>query len=163
MMAVMIATILLAAMMTVSSAAAQQPASPWDRPDGAFFALSVADAEASALWYQKHLGFHVISRGEAPNGIAKGVLLEGRGSLLEIVQHSKARPLAAVLPQAAGAHEVHGIFKIGFHVRDLDAAYREMKTTGATIAYDLAFAREMGLRSFTVRDNEGNMVQFFGK
>jgi catechol 2,3-dioxygenase-like lactoylglutathione lyase family enzyme len=129
---------------------------------GAFFALSVPDADASAAWYQKHLGFQVISKGEAPDKVARGILLEGNGSLLEIVQHSKAKPLKSLLPHAEGAHQVHGIFKVGLHVRDVDAAYQAAKASGADVAYKLGMAHEMGLRSFTLRDNDGNLVQFFG-
>ena len=86
--------ILLAAIcITGSSPAVQTPVSPWSEPQGAFFALSVPDADASAAWYQRHLGFQVITKGEAPDKVARGILLDGHGSLLEIVQHSKAKPL----------------------------------------------------------------------
>src|SRR5437867_1033521 len=66
--------ILLAAIwMTGSSLAVQTPVSPWAEPQGAFFALTVPDADASAAWYQRHLGFQVITKGEAPNKVARGV------------------------------------------------------------------------------------------
>ena len=91
---VLLAGICLAA----SSFAVPTRLSPWAEPHGAFFALSVPDAEASAAWYQKHLGFQVISKGEAPNKIARGILLQGNGSLLEIVQPSKAKPLKTFCP-----------------------------------------------------------------
>ena len=137
-------------------------ASVWAEPEGAFFALSVPDADASTAWYQKYLAFQVISKGEAPDKTARGILLEGHGSLLEIVQHSKAKPLGTILPQGE-AYQIHGIFKIGFHVRNIDAAYKTMIGNGAEVAYKLGKAREMGLRSFTVHDHDGNLVQFFGK
>ena len=155
--------ILLAAIcITGSSPAVQTPVSPWSEPQGAFFALSVPDADASAAWYQRHLGFQVITKGEAPDKVARGILLDGHGSLLEIVQHSKAKPLTTVLPHGE-AYQIHGIFKIGFHVRDIDVAYQAMTVSGAEVVYKLALAREMGLRSFTIRDHDGNLVQFFGK
>jgi catechol 2,3-dioxygenase-like lactoylglutathione lyase family enzyme len=155
--------ILLAAVwMTGASLAPQTPVSPWAEPHGAFFALSVPDADATAAWYQKQLGFRVISEGEAPDAIARGILLEGHGSLLEIVQHSKAKPLKTVLPHGE-AHQIHGIFKIGFHVRDIDSAYKTMTASGAEVIYKLAVAHEMGLRSFTIHDHDGNLLQFFGK
>jgi catechol 2,3-dioxygenase-like lactoylglutathione lyase family enzyme len=156
--------LLVAVWMTVSSGAVQTPASPWAEPYGAFFALSVPDAEASAAWYQKHLGFQIISKGEAPNKVARGILLQGNGSLIEIVQHSKAQPLKVLLPHAEGAHEVHGIFKSGLHVRDIDSAYRAVRKSGAEIAYNLdGTSPQTGMRSFTLRDNNGNLVQFLGK
>lgn len=156
--------ILLAAIwMTGSSLAVQTPVSRWAEPQGAFFALSVPDADASAAWYQRHLGFQVITKGEASDKVARGILLEGHGSLLEIVQHAKAKPLKALLPAAEGAHEIHGIFKVGLHLRDIDSAYQAAKDSGAEVAYKLAVAPQMGMRSFTLRDNDGNLVQFLGK
>jgi catechol 2,3-dioxygenase-like lactoylglutathione lyase family enzyme len=156
--------LLVAAWLTVSTPAIETPASPWAEPHGAFFALSVPDADASAAWYQKHLGFQLISKGEAPDKVARGILLQGNGSLLEIVQHSKARPLKSLLPHAEGAHEVHGIFKVGLHVRDVDAAYQAVRNSGAEIAYELGgTSPQTGMRSFTLRDNDGNLVQFLGK
>ena len=156
--------ILLAAIcITGSSPAVQTPVSPWSEPQGAFFALSVPDADASAAWYQGHLGFQVITKGEAPDKVARGILLEGHGSLLEIVQHSKARPLKSLLPHAGGAHEVHGIFKVGLHVRDVDAAYQAARNSGAEIDYNLGgTSPQTGMRSFTLRDNDGNLVHPIG-
>src|SRR4051812_22555591 len=58
------------------TAASAPPAPP--RIVGAFFALSVADLEATSAWYRDKLGFRVASRGEAPNKIAKFALLEKR-------------------------------------------------------------------------------------
>ena len=138
------------------------PASAWAEPEGAFFALSVPDANASAAWYEKHLKFRVVSKGEAPGKIARGILLEGHGSLLEIVQHSKARPLSTVLPHGE-AYQIHGIFKVGFHIRDIDSAYKTVTAGGAEVVYQLGQAHDMGLRSFTVHDHDGNLVQFFGR
>lgn len=141
----------------------QDQQSPWGHPEGAFFALSVPDAEASAAWYHKHLGFRVIGKGEAPDKVARGILLEGHGSLLEIVQHSKAKSLKTLLPQNSGAHEIYGIFKVGLHVNDIDSAYRIVKANETELVYQLAFSQQMGMRWFTIRDNNGNLLQFYGK
>lgn len=48
-------------------------------------------------------------------------------------------------------------------VADLDGVYRELKKRDAPIAYDLMQAKDMPMRSFSVRDGEGNLIQFFGK
>jgi len=75
-------------------------------PAGAFFALSVADASATARWYRDELGFTIVHEGEAPNRIAKGVLLQHGDCILEIVQHSEAKP-----PATKDAFKTHGIFR----------------------------------------------------
>lgn len=133
------------------------------RSSGAFFALSVNDVETVSRWYQEKLGFRVLSQGEAPNKIAKGVILEGDGTIIELIQHREAKPFSAVAPEAKGAYQVHGIFKIGMVVEDIDVVYREIKKRGVPIAYDLVRTKDVPMRSFSIRDVEGNMIQFFGK
>lgn len=130
---------------------------------GTFIALSVADVAATSRWYHEKLGFRILKQGEAPNKIAKFAVLESEGNILEIVQHTQARPLSEVAPAVKKSHEIHGIFKVGFHVRNLDAVYKALKERGATIAYDIIQAKDIDLRSFIIRDNAGNLVQFFGK
>jgi hypothetical protein len=130
---------------------------------GSFFALSVADVASQSLWYQEKLGFHVLSQGEAPNKIAKFALLEGNGTIVELIQHSKAKPRAVAAPTVGSAHEIHGIFKVGMVVADIDAVYKGLKLRGVPIAYDLMPTKDVPLRSFSVRDGEGNLLQFFGK
>jgi hypothetical protein len=48
-------------------------------------------------------------------------------------------------------------------VSDLDSLYRELTQRDVPIAYDMRKARDFPMRSFSVRDGEGNLVQFFGK
>ena len=142
------------------TAASAPPAPP--RIVGAFFALSVADLEATSAWYRDKVGFRVASRGEAPNKIAKFALLEKEGSIIELVQHREARPRSAAAPGVKDAHLIHGIFKVGFHVTDLDAVYRRVKEQGIPIAHDLMPGKDIDLRSFIIRDREDNLIQFFG-
>lgn len=133
------------------------------QPTGVFFALSVADVNTSSRWYQEKLGLRVISQGEAPNRIAKFALLEGDGTIIELIQHREAKPRAVVAPEAKGAYQVHGIFKVGMVVKDIDGVYREIRKRGVPIAYDLMPTKDVPMRSFSIRDAEGNMIQFFGK
>lgn len=79
-----------------------------------------------------------------------------------MVQHHDARPLAKAAPGIKEAHRIHGIFKVGFHVADLNAVHRQVKAAGIPIAYDLMPAKDVDLRSFSIRDPEGNLIQFFG-
>ena len=149
----------------VAAARSQTAAPPTPAPPrtvGAFFALSVADVAATSAWYRDKLGFRIASQGEAPNKIAKFALLEKEGSIIELVQHREARPRSAAAPGVKDAHLIHGIFKVGFHVADLDAVYHRVKEQGIPIAYDLMPAKDLDLRSFTIRDREDNLIQFFG-
>ena len=143
----------------VVALAALGPQSVPGPAQGAFFALSVADVEAASRWYSEKLDFRVLSSGEAPNKIARFAILEGDGTLIELIQHRDAAPR----PAAADAFKTHGIFKIGFVVADLDGVYRQLKARSVAVAYDLMPAKDVPLRSFSVRDVEGNLVQFFGR
>lgn len=138
---------------------------PPDRPlagvDGTFIALSVPDSAAAAAWYREKLGYEVIAQGEAPNKIARFALLRHGANVLELIEHAEARPLAAA--GAKAAHQLHGIFKAGFTVADLDAMYAYVRARHVEIAYDLTRAKDVPMRTFTIRDNSGNLIQFFGK
>jgi catechol 2,3-dioxygenase-like lactoylglutathione lyase family enzyme len=131
--------------------------------DGAFFALSVANVDEVSRWYQENLGLRVISKGEAPNKIARFAILEGNGVLIEIIQHSKAQTRKSAAPTVTDAVQIHGIFKLGLLVGDIDAVYTGLKKRQVAVAYDLMRAKDVPMRSFAVRDPEGNLVQFFGK
>jgi catechol-2,3-dioxygenase len=129
---------------------------------GVFFALSVSDIDALSKWYQDKLGFKVIASGEAPNKIAKFAILQTDGAIIEMIQHSHAKPMSIAAPSVKSAHQIHGIFKIGMLVEDIDATYRMLKEKQVAIAYELMRAKDVPMRSFTIRDGEGNLVQFFG-
>jgi catechol 2,3-dioxygenase-like lactoylglutathione lyase family enzyme len=144
-------------------AAATRDAGTAPRRRGSFFAISVADVAAMSSWYQDKLTMRVVTAGEAPNKIAKFAILEGNGVLLELIQHAKADDRKVLAPAATEAHLIHGIFKAGMIVDDLDGLYASLKQRGAIIAYDLMPAKDVPMRSFIVRDPEGNLVQFFGE
>jgi catechol 2,3-dioxygenase-like lactoylglutathione lyase family enzyme len=129
---------------------------------GAFFAISVADVATMSRWYQDKLGLRVLSSGEAPNQIAKFAILDGNGLLIELIQHTKASDRGAVAPSATDAYMIHGFFKAGMVVDHLDAIYAALKRQGVPIAHDLMPAKDVPMRSFAVRDPEGNLLQFFG-
>ncbi len=133
------------------------------KPAGIFFALSVADVDTLSKWYQDKLGFQVLTSGEAPNKIAKFAILQSDGAIIEMIQHRDAKPMSVAAPSVKGAHQIHGIFKIGMLVEDIDGLYRCLKEKQVAVAYELMPAKDVPLRSFSVRDGEGNLVQFFGK
>jgi catechol 2,3-dioxygenase-like lactoylglutathione lyase family enzyme len=133
------------------------------QPVGAFFALSVADVDRTAAWYRDELGLSIVTQGEALQGSVRFALLQGQGTVIELLQRRDARPLKETAPGTTGAYQVHGFFKAGLNVRDIDALYARMQSRNVPIAYVLERAKDLPLRSFSVRDPEGNMIQFFGR
>jgi catechol 2,3-dioxygenase-like lactoylglutathione lyase family enzyme len=132
-------------------------------PVAPFIALSVASLDRMLPWYRDTLGFRVHSTGTAPTGNIRFALLRHGDALIELLQLPNARPRTEAAPGTAGPHEIHGFFKSGVVVTDIDAAYRRARERGLTIAYELGQPPNGPYRSFGVRDPEGNLLQFFGR
>jgi catechol 2,3-dioxygenase-like lactoylglutathione lyase family enzyme len=129
---------------------------------GAFFALSVADLYASAAWYSEKLGLKTIMR-EPKQGKAGVVVLEGGGLIVELIQHDDAAPLSKAAPSVKESFLVHGVFKAGVVVTDFDRTLRILKERNVPIAYGPFPAREGRRANAIIRDNSGNLIQFFGQ
>ena len=157
--------VLMAALVVVAGIAtgADQPAvtEPVPLAKGAFFALSVADIQASGAWYREKLGLKVTlhpPRGE----FGEVMVLEGGGLMVELIQHDKALPLAKLTPPVSDPFNLHGFFKAGVMVDDFDAAVATMKERGVTIAHGPYAAKEGRRANFIIQDNAGNLIHFFG-
>jgi catechol 2,3-dioxygenase-like lactoylglutathione lyase family enzyme len=123
---------------------------------GAFFALSVADRKASAQWYAQKLGLKVTM--ETPKtGGAAATVLEGGGLIVELVERDDARSSGA-----KDSMQLHGIAKAGVIVRDFDRTVAVLKQRGVEIAFGPFPARPGQRANVIVKDNAGNLIQFFG-
>jgi len=128
---------------------------------GAFFGLSVADAEASAKWYSEKLGLKVVLRPPKFDG-ATAVILEGNGLIVELLQRDDAMPLSKAAPSVAQNYRIHGFFKAGIIVDDFDATVARLKERGVAIAMGPYPKTAEQRANVIVRDNSGNLIQFFG-
>jgi len=138
------------------------PARPAFTAAGAFFALSVADLDVSARWYEEKLGLTRTMTAPRREGAAV-VVLEGGGLVVELVQLDSARALQRIAPSARGPQDVHGFFKAGVIVDDFDRALAELRARGVEIAYG-PFPPRAGQRAnVIVRDGAGNLLQLFGR
>ena len=143
-------------------AADAQTVEPPFTATGAFIALSVADAAASAKWYREKLGLRVVL--EPPKtGEATAVILEGGGLLVELIQHDRAKPLGTVAPGVRENFTVHGYFKAGIIVEDFDRTMAALRARGIEIAFG-PYPKSATMRAnVIIRDNAGNLIQFFGR
>ncbi|MGE0640125.1 MAG: VOC family protein [Thermoanaerobaculia bacterium] len=135
-------------------AGANDPAAP-----PLFFALSVPDLEASIRWYTEKLDLEATRL--PANASARVALLQGEGLLVELVEHSAAFDLAARVPEATGRYLVHGPFKVGFFVHDLDAAVARLRSRGAMFQGSVFTDDVLRAKSILVLDNDGNVLQLF--
>jgi catechol 2,3-dioxygenase-like lactoylglutathione lyase family enzyme len=126
-----------------------------DAAQGAFFAMSVADLEASSRWYSDKLGLEVVMSTSA-NGVAVKVL-QGAGMIVELVQHNGA---VATSCAATNPALCLGAFKVGVIVKDLGKTLEKLKSRGVAIAFGPFPAHGHQQANAIIRDNAGNLIQF---
>ena len=129
---------------------------------GSFFALSVANLDASVRWYTDKLGLKVVMRPPKQNSSAVAVL-EGGGLIVELIQEDNAVSLAQALGGAKPSHMVHGISKVGVIVDDFDATLATLRARGVEVFLGPFPARNGQRANVLVKDNAGNLIQVFGK
>ena len=60
------------------------------------------------------------------------------------------------------SHQLIGIFKLGFIVENIDAAFVHMEQSGADVFFPPVTASD-GRTTFGIKDPEGNIIQFFSQ
>ena len=129
---------------------------------GAFFALSVADIEASTRWYSEKLGLKVVMQAPKRDHAAVTVL-EGGGLIVELIQQDDAVALGKAAPAIKGNMFVHGIFKAGVIVDDFDKTLAMLRARGVEIVIGPFPAKANQRANVIIKDNAGNLIQLFGK
>ena len=128
---------------------------------GAFFALSVSDIDASRKWYSEKLGLKVILH---PPRFETGevMVLGGGGLMVELIQSNEARALNKLTPPVDDPFKLHGYFKAGVVVDDLDATVAILRERGVTIVHGPYHAKDGIPAYLIISDNAGNLIQFLG-
>jgi catechol 2,3-dioxygenase-like lactoylglutathione lyase family enzyme len=153
---------LIAMPLTAAAQTGSTPTAPPFTARGAFFALSVADIRASTRWYAEKFGLKPIMEEPAREGSPGSVaVLEGNGLIVELVQHRDGKALTVAAPGVTGPYMIHGPFKAGVIVDDFDGTVAALKARGVEIAHGPFPARGNIRANIIVRDNAGNLIQFF--
>jgi len=118
--------------------------------------LSVPNAEESAAWYKKMLGFEVIARMN-DDGINKMkiVHISHGDAYIELFEVEGAKPLPDYRRDPSMDLRVNGLAHFAFTVPDVLAAFKELQEKGAEIAMAPQEGRLFGF----VRDNAGNCFE----
>jgi catechol 2,3-dioxygenase-like lactoylglutathione lyase family enzyme len=119
-------------------------------------AISVPNAEESAAWYQKMLGFEVITRINQGGGMTVVHIRRGN-CYIELFQIEGAKPLPEYRRDPSSDLRVHGTVHFAFQVSDVAAAIKELQAKGAEIA--MATVDTPGVAFAFVRDNSGNCFE----
>ena len=118
--------------------------------------ISVPNAEESAGWYQKMLGFEVVTR--MNQGDAMSVVHIRRGNCyIELFQVAGARPLPEYRRDPSEDLRVHGTVHFAMQVSNLNAAIKELRAKGAEIAMEPVDTP--GVAFAFIRDNSGNCFE----
>lgn len=146
----------LAVLLLFASRVVAQSGGPAFTAQGAFVAIVVTDLDASLRWYESNLGLHLLKRGKSPRVAAETAVLDGHNLFVELIHHE-----GKALPRIDNEAPLPRLIKAGVIVpqKDFDAvaAYLQKHGIEAGVFED----KEMGVRTFLVKDNDGNLIQFF--
>ena len=120
--------------------------------------LSVPNAEESAAWYKKMLGFEVVARMNESGANKMKVVHISRGdAYIELFEVEGAKPLPEYRRDPSVDFTVHGLKHFAFTVTDAMAAFKELRAKGAEIAMEPLDLP--GIVFGFVRDNAGNCFE----
>ena len=118
--------------------------------------MVVANLDASVDWYRSNLGLHEIKRGKSPLGTAETVVLGGHNLFVELIHHDGNQ-----LPRVDNEASVPRLLTAGLIVghNDFDAVAANLRKNGVEVG--IFEDKDMRVRSFLFKDNEGNLIQLF--
>jgi methylmalonyl-CoA/ethylmalonyl-CoA epimerase len=99
--------------------------------------ISVPNAEESAAWYHKMLGFEIVTKINQGSGMTVVHIKRGN-CYIELFQVAGAKTLPEYRRDPSADLKVHGLVHFAFQVADVPAAIKELKSKGAEIAMDAA-------------------------
>jgi len=134
------------------------PAAPIPLESQFNFGISAEDAEKTAQWYEGSLGLTRVKTGTFPGG--KFIILGSPRVSVEIIQQDSAVDARKQL-NIDHDYLLHGFFKIGLYVKDLDATIARLKRTNVRIHLERGTDEQLRLRFAIIHDNEGNTIQLF--
>ena len=120
--------------------------------------ISVPNAEESAAWYKKMLGFEEVMRMNENAANKMKVIHISRGdAYIELFEVEGAKPLPEYRRDPSTDFTVHGLKHFAFQVTDAMAIFKELREKGADIVME---PRDTpGIVFGFVRDNAGNCFE----
>jgi catechol 2,3-dioxygenase-like lactoylglutathione lyase family enzyme len=122
-------------------------------------ALSVANLERAARWYEQMLGFRTVASHPALRYDVQAVVLQKDGFMFELYERQGSRRSSPRPADHANDLLEQGYRHIAFELENLNAAVETLRARGAFIAADPALSEEDGRLSAFVADDSGNLIQ----
>jgi catechol 2,3-dioxygenase-like lactoylglutathione lyase family enzyme len=158
-----VVSVFIFASASVAQDAASRSQPPSFEGQGAFVALVVTDLDASLRWYQLNLGLRLLRRSRSPRVAAETVVLQGHNFFVELIHFDQ--PRTAKSTESDNQRFPPGLFKAGAIVgaRDFESLAKYLQDQKVDFIGGIFEDREMGVRTFLIRDNSGNRIQFFSR
>lgn len=119
-----------------------------------FLALRVANAPDAAAWYRAAFSLETANEIDAPDGRYRIRILTSPSLTIELIEMQEtAEPPARHL----------GLFKFGIFVDDIEAAFDWFGAAGVDRDDSIFVDEALSMRSFLMRDPEGNRLQVFAR
>ncbi len=128
------------------------------RPQQQFIGLSVADLAKSEAWYRDAFGMKPVFATKFDGGAVS--VLENDWLMVELLHQDKAKSLQQIAADTPN-HLVHGVFKLGFFVPDLDARLAALAKLGVKPGSQIYDDKANKTRNVFVMDPDGNRWQLF--
>lgn len=142
---------------------AQGNINPFENSIKQFFAISVADVKESAKWYNKIFNLKETADLKTEDGSVHTKILESDFYLVELSQHKTGQSLKEAAPQIERDYLLHGFFKVGFYVKDFEAAINFLKENNVQFFGRIIEDEKHRIKFTLIKDNSGNILQVFGK
>lgn len=142
-----------------SSNSSAQSSSPSDLT-AYFSAILVEDIHVSQKWYTENLEFEVVLESEISEGFTILNLKRGN-SALELIQLPGAVSPDEAIENYHSKTRIKGFFKIGFHVKDLNAWVDFLKENEVEFYGGVVEDPVSGNPMVIILDPDGNRIQLF--
>ncbi|MEL6194860.1 MAG: VOC family protein [Bacteroidota bacterium] len=126
-----------------------------------FISLIVKDVSSSVEWYTKVMGFSLEKEFvNEERGLKIANLSKGEHGI-ELIEISSSVSPEDAIPNFSKKLRIHGIFKVGFGVKDFDTWIEKFHDKNVEFQGEVVQDPVNGSRMVVVLDPDGNRIQFF--
>ena len=126
-----------------------------------FVSLIVKDVSSSVEWYSEVMGFSLEKEFVNEERGLKIANLSNEQGAIELIEISGSVSPEDAIPNFSKKLRIHGIFKVGFGVKDFDTWIAKFHERSVEFQGEVVQDPVSGNRMVVVLDPDGNRLQFF--